>query len=57
MVVHLKCECGRIVSGTSQSHAKENIKIHRKSNKHKQQIGIISSQALVTEVKHEAKER
>lgn len=31
----IKCECGWIVKGTSENHAKSNLKIHKESKKHK----------------------
>ena len=31
----IKCECGWLVKGTSRKHAESNLKIHKKSKKHK----------------------
>ena len=35
MIKKIKCECGWIVKGNSEKHAKANLKIHKKSKKHK----------------------
>lgn len=35
-----RCECGALISGISEEHTKANLKIHRKSKKHKELMEI-----------------
>ncbi len=35
-IVKLICECGMLVKGTSEEHAKGNLRNHKKSAKHKE---------------------
>ena len=47
----IKCKCGSEIHGTSQTHARANMKNHKKSNKHKQYLKI--KKELREEKKHE----
>jgi len=39
-----RCECGALVSGTSEDHWKANLKIHKKSKRHAELMEIKKSQ-------------
>lgn len=38
------CECGYLVKGTSKLHAESNLKNHKRSRRHKEQMKIVNSQ-------------
>jgi hypothetical protein len=38
MTAEIRCECGFIVKGKSENHAKSNMKTHKKSRLHKRLI-------------------
>jgi hypothetical protein len=38
-----RCECGALISGHSEKHIIANIKIHKKSKKHKELMEIRSA--------------
>lgn len=45
------CECGYLVRGTSEKHVISNLKKHKDSKRHKEQIKIINTQKRINVVK------
>ncbi len=37
----VSCECGMGIMGFSEHHAKENLKLHKNSKKHKERMELI----------------
>lgn len=37
----IKCSCGFIVTGTSQAHAETQLKMHKKSKRHKKFVEML----------------
>ena len=40
MTSYVKCECGMVIKGINEAHAKAILKIHKTSKKHKEQMQI-----------------
>ena len=40
MVEYIDCECGAVIRGNTKAHADALLKIHKTSNKHKEQVKI-----------------
>ena len=43
MNVEIRCSCGAVIRGSSETHAKANVQLHKRSKKHKELLEIKTS--------------